>query len=181
MKEEAMKSGSSLVIATAAVAISIVSASAALRSPVNVSGYENFLGTTINSQPATCGVNFSGWTGGGGQSPGSWVSLPGNGKGLWNATVNYSGKAAFGRQVTVKGGSFNLLFTSGRTVLGKVTGGTVRWPARGLGIGCGRNVAVISVSISYRFGAVGTGSFRGCLHDLPAGSVLPPKFWGTLQ
>ncbi len=115
-----MKFGFSVLIATAAVAISIVSASAALRSPVNVSGYENFIGTscTINGQPATCGVNFSGWTGGGGRVPSGWVSFPGNRKGLWNATVNYSGKAAFGHRVTVKGGSFNLLFTSGRTVLG---------------------------------------------------------------
>jgi hypothetical protein len=22
-------------------------------------------------------------------------------------------------------------------------------------------------------------SFVGCLHDLPAGSVVPPKIWGT--
>jgi hypothetical protein len=178
-----MKSGLSIAIAAAASAFSIVSASAALRSPVTVSGYEYLPGSscTIGGRPATCGVNFGGWTGGGGPVAGGWTRFPGNGKGLWNATVNYRGKAAFAQQVVVLGGSFNLLFSNGKTVLGKVTGGTVAWPARGSNSGCGTNVAAVSVSISYRFGAVGSGSFRGCLHDLPVGSVLPPKIWGTLQ
>ena len=178
-----MKSGLAVVIATAALAVSIASASAALRSPVNVSGYEYLVGTscTIDGRPATCGVNFGGWTGGRGQVADGWVRFPGSGKALWNATVNYRGKAAFAHRVIVLGGNFNLLFTDGRTVLGRVTGGTVAWPARGNNIGCGTNVAVVLVSISYRFGAVGTGSFQGCLHDLPAGSVLPPRIWGTLQ
>ncbi len=178
-----MKLGLSAVFATVVLAVTIVSAPAALRSAVNVSGYEYLVGTscTVNGRPATCGVNFGGWTGGGGQVASGWLPFPGNGKGSWNATVNYTGKAAFGHQATVSGGSFNLLFTSGRTVLGRVTGGTVTWPAFGQSTRCGRNVAVVSMRLSYIFGAGGTGSFLGCLYDLPAGSILPPRIWGTLR
>jgi hypothetical protein len=41
-------------------------------------------------------------------------------------------------------------------------------------------VAVVSMNVRYRVGATGRGLFRGCLHDLPFGSVLPPKIWGKL-
>ena len=178
-----MSIGRYAIAATTALALSIVSASAALRSPVNVSGYEYLLGEscTINGRPATCGVQFGGWTGGRGQVPNGWRPFPGNGNGLWMASVDYAGRAAFGRQATVLGGSFDLLFTSGRTVSGNVTGGTVRWPAEGQSTVCGTEVAEVSVTIRYTVGARGTGSFEGCLHDLPAGSVIPPKIWGTLR
>ena len=178
-----MKIGRYAVTATTALAVSIVSASAALQSPVKVSGYEYLLGSscTIDGQPATCGVEFGGWTGGRGPVPNGWTPFPGNGNGLWKATVDYAGRAAFGRQVDVLGGSFDLMFTSGKTVSGKVTGGTVTWPAAGQSTDCGTEVAEVSVSIKYTAGAPGTGSFKGCLHDLPAGSVIPPKIWGKLK
>ena len=178
-----MKIGHYAVIATTALSLSIVAASAALLSPVNVSGYEYLLGTscTINGQPSTCGVQFGGWTGGRGKVANGWSPFPGNGRGLWKATVNYTGQAAFGHQVNVLSGRFDLLFTSGRTVSGKVTSGIVRWPAAGQSTVCGTNVAVVSLNITDRVGAAGIGSFGGCLHDLPAGSVLPPKVWGTLR
>jgi hypothetical protein len=95
--------------------------------------------------------------------------------------MNYTGKAGFGHQVNVLNGRFDLLFTSGRTVSGRVTSGVVRWPAAGQSTVCGKNVAVVSLKITYRVGAAGAGSFGGCLHDLPAGSVLPPRVWGTLR
>jgi len=178
-----MKIGRYAVTAATALAVSIVAASAALVSPVNVSGYEYLLGTscTIDGQPATCGVQFGGWTGGRGQVPNGWRPFPGNGRGLWKATVNYTGRAAFGRQVEVLGGSFDLLFTTGRRVAGNVTGGTVKWPAAGQSTVCGLEVARVTVNIRYTAGAPGRGSFDGCLHDLPAGSVIPPKIWGTLS
>ena len=167
------------VTAMTALGLSGVAASAALLSPVNVSGYEYLLGTscTIDGQPATCDVKFGGWTGGDGQAANGWTPFPGNDEGLWKATVNYTGKAAFGREVDVVGGSFDLLFTNGKTVLGKVTGGT----AAGQSTVCGTDVAVVSLRVRYRVGAAGRGLFRGCLHDLPAGTIIPPKIWGALQ
>jgi hypothetical protein len=178
----AMKIGYYAVAATTALAISIVAASADLL-PVRVSGYEYFIGTscTIDGQPATCDVQFGGWTGSGGQVPNGWRRFPGNGQGLWIATADYKGKAKFGGQVVLLGGSFHLLFTDGKAVLGKETSGTIRWPARGQSTICGTDVAEISMNVRYRVGASGLGLFRGCLHDLPAGSIIPPKIWGRLQ
>jgi hypothetical protein len=169
--------------AATALALSIVPALAALESAVNVSGYEFLLGTdcTIDGQPATCGVHFGGWTGGGGQLANGWTPFPGDGHGLWKATVDYTGKAAFGAEVDVARGLFDLLFTDGKTVRGRVRGGKVTWPAAGQGIGCGTDVAKVTLRVRYRVGATGIGSFCGCLHDLPAGSVIPPKIWGTLE
>jgi hypothetical protein len=178
-----MKIGRYALATTIALALSIVAASADLELPVNVSGYEFLLGTdcTIDGQQATCGVQFGGWTGGGGQVANGWTTFPGNGEGLWKATVDYTGKAAFGGQVAVAGGLFDLLFTSGTTVRGRVRGGRVTWPVKGQNIGCGIDVATVSLRVRYRVGATGIGSFRGCLHDLPAGSVIPPKIWGTIE
>jgi hypothetical protein len=178
-----MKLGTYAVTATAALAVSIVVASAALRSPVTVSGYEYLLETdcTIDGQPGTCGVRFGGWTGGGGQVAKGWTPFPGDEQGLWKATVDYTGKAAFGRQVNVVAGRFDLLFTNGRTVSGKVTGGEVTWPSTGQSTICGTEVAVISVHLRYRAGATGKGAFKGCLHDLPVGTIIPPKVWDTLK
>jgi hypothetical protein len=51
------------------------------------------------------------------------------------------------------------------------------WPASvSDNIGCGPGVATVALELT------GDASyFSGCLHDLPAGSVIPPKIWGTLQ
>jgi hypothetical protein len=178
-----MNIGRYAVTTTIALALSIVAASAALQSPINISGYEYLLGTscTIDGQPATCGVRIGGWTGGRGQVANGWTPFPGDDQGLWKASVNYIGKTAFGHQINVVAGSFDLLFTSGRTVSGRVTGGTVTLPVAGQSTVCGTDVAVVSVHVRYRVGATGRGLIRGCLHDLPAGSVLPPKIWGTLE
>ena len=170
-------------VATAGVlCLGIVTAAAHLL-PVRVSGYEYFIGTpcTIDAQAATCDVQFAGWTGSGGQVPNGWRPFPGNGQGLWTATVDYKGKPKFGGQITLVGGNFQLLFTDGKAVLGRVTGGTITWPVRGQGTVCGTDVAVVSMNVRYRTGATGLGLFKGCLHDLPVGSVIPPKIWGRLQ
>src|SRR4029079_12721198 len=87
-KEEiAMKIGRYAVTTTIALALSIVAASAALQSPINISGFEYLLGTscTIDGQPATCGVRFGGWTGGRGQVANGWTPFPGDDQGLWKA------------------------------------------------------------------------------------------------
>jgi hypothetical protein len=169
--------------AAIALALGNLAASAASL-PLNVSGYEFLLGTPCMisvTQPGTCGVAFSGWTGGLGQKPNGWAHFPGTGQGLWKASANYIGKAGFGGSVQVVAGKFDLLFTDGTVVQGNVGSGTITWPAEGAGIGCGIDVAKISVSIGFTHGVAGSGSFEGCLHDLPAGTVIPPKIWGTLQ
>ena len=122
-----IKIGRYVVAATTALALSIVAAFADLL-PVRVSGYEYFIGTscTVDGQPATCDVQFGGWTGSGGQVAGGWRSYPGSGQGFWTATVDYRGKAKFGGQVALLGGNFHLLFTDGKALLGRVTGGTIR-------------------------------------------------------
>jgi hypothetical protein len=175
-----MKIGQFAIAATAgAVAFS----AAAAPRPVNLSGYEFLLGTncTINGQAGTCGVAFAGWTGGRGPVPTGWTPFPGNDEGLWKATIDYVGKAEFNGQVELMGGSFDVLFTNGTTMTGKVTGGSVTWPVAGHDTGCGTDVAAVSVTVAFRRPVAESGSFRGCLHDLPAGSVIPPKIWGTLE
>jgi hypothetical protein len=165
-------------VATAAfaVALSIVGQAAA---SVNLSGYEFLLGTScsINGEPGTCGVQFGGWTGGGGPISGGWTTFPGNRRGLWEANINYIGKANFGESVQVVGGSYDVLFKNAKAISGTVTTGTVMWPASvSDNIGCGAGVATVALALT------GDASyFSGCLHDLPAGSVIPPKIWGTIQ
>jgi hypothetical protein len=146
---------------------------------VYVSGYEVFLGVTctINNEPATCGVQFSGWTGGSGQVAGGWTSFPGNGEGYWTANVNYSGKAGFGNTATLLGGSWELLFRNGTVFKGTVSAGAVTWPAQNSDIGCGTNVATITATLAVK--GDGTATFAGCLHDLPVFTVIPPKIWGS--
>ena len=176
-----MKIGHYAVTATTALALSIVAASADLL-PERVSGYEYFIGIpcTIDGQAATCDVQFAGWTGSGGQVADGWREFPGNGQGTWTAIIDYKGKPKFGGQLQLLDGNFNLLFADGKSVLGRVTGGTITWPAAGQSSICGLEVAVVSMNVRYRRGATGRGLFRGCLHDLPAGSVIPPKIWGKL-
>jgi hypothetical protein len=147
--------------------------------PVNLSGYEFLLGhsCTIAGQPAKCDVQFGGWTGGNGPVANGWRPFPGTEKGLWKAKISYIGTADFGRVVAIVNGSFDVLFKNGKVVSGTVTNGSVEWPSDSdTDIGCGDGVAKVSAALS------GTAtSFLGCLHDLPAGSVIPPRIWGTLQ
>jgi len=146
---------------------------------LNLSGYEFLLGTncTIQAQAGTCGVQFGGWTGGGGQVAGGWTTFPGNRRGLWAASINYIGTANFDSQVIVVGGTYDVLFKNAKPRSGEVIGGTVTWPLNATtDAGCGPGVAIVSLTL--------TGdatSFAGCLHDLPAGSVIPPQIWGTLE
>ena len=169
--------------AIVATALAVAFSASAAPLPVNLSGYEFLLGSscTIDGQAATCGVAFGGWTGGRGPVATGWIPFPGNDEGLWKATINYLGRAEFGGHVELVGGAFDVLFTNGTTVTGKVTGGSVTWPPAGHNTGCGTDVAAISVSVAFRAAITGSGLFRGCLHDLPAGSVIPPKIWGTLE
>lgn len=178
------KFGRYTISAAAMTLVFSFAAASAAPLPVNLSGYEFLLGTscTIKGQSGTCNVAFGGWTGGSGPVANGWTPFPGTEQGLWKATVDYTGTVEFGGQVELAGGRFDVLFTDGTTVSGKVTGGTVTWPPVGTDAGCGTDVALVSVNIKYfRHGPTSSGSFQGCLHDLPAGSVIPPKIWGTLQ
>jgi hypothetical protein len=174
-----------LVIASAALAMALglAAAPASIPSPfLNLSGYEFLLGTTctIGGLPSKCGVSFLGWSGGKGPGPDGWTAYPGNTQGLWESTINYIGSPAFGSQVGVAGGVFDLLFKHKPTISGVVTGGSVTWPTdANTDIGCGAGVATASLTLNT--GSRGPTSFQGCLHDLPAGSVIPPRIWGTLQ
>jgi hypothetical protein len=177
-----MKIGHSAVITSVALALGTGAASAELL-PARVSGYEYFIGVpcTINGQSATCDLQFAGWTANGQPSANGWRPYPGNGEGRWTATVDYKGRPKLGGQVTLLSGDFHLLFTDGDVLSGKVTGGTITWPASGQSSICGTNVAVVAMNVRYRVGATGQGQFRGCLQDLPIGSEIPPKIWGKLE
>jgi hypothetical protein len=165
-----------VVTAAFGVALSVAARAA---SSVNLSGYEFLLGSpcTIEGFSGTCGVAFGGWTGGSGAKPGGWTTFPGNRRGLWEANINYIGSAAFGGTVQVAGGSYDVLFKNAKPISGAVITGTVSWPAdASADIGCGEGVATIALTL-----AGDASFFSGCLHDLPAGSEIPPKIWGTLQ
>jgi len=146
----------------------------------NLSAYEFLLGSPcmIDGEAGKCGVSFAGWMGGGGPIANGWTPFPGDKQGLWDAEINYTGSPDFNASVTVRSGNFDLYFKGGKSVSGTVTGGTVTWPksASDNEYGCGDGVAEVIVQVN-------TGSpmtFTGCLHDLPAGSVIPPKIWGRL-
>jgi len=147
----------------------------------NLSAYEFLLGTscTIAGEAGKCGVAFGGWTGGAGPVANGWAPFPGNKLGLWDADINYTGSPEFGGSVTIQSGSFDLFLKRQSPITGTVTGGNVTWPPSASDdIGCGEGVAVVLVSVTTE--SSGSLFFRGCLHDLPAGSVIPPKIWGTL-
>jgi len=147
---------------------------------INLSAYEFLLGTscTINGQAGTCGVSFGGWTGGTGPVANGWTPFPGTRQGLWEATINYTGSPAFGGSVTVQSGSLDLFLKGEPPLSGSVIGGGVTWPQdTNTDIGCGAGVARVIVAVSTE--SEGTLNFNGCLHDLPAGSVIPPKLWGA--
>lgn len=167
-----------VTMAMAAFALASITMVQAVPSQLNLSGYEFLLGSscTIDGIPGTCGVEFGGWTGGSGPGANGWTRFPGNRRGLWAATINYTGSANFGSTVIVTSGSFDVLFKQGRTISGVVTGGTVIWPIdENTDAGCGAGVANVALTLSG-----GASSFAGCLHDLPAGTVIPPTIWGTL-
>jgi len=146
----------------------------------DLSGYELLLGKkcTIGLVTGKCGVEFAGWTGGGGQSPTGWEALPGNKEGLWSAELNYTGTPDFGESVTVQSGEFKLLLTGGIVVSGNIVSGSVTWPIENAtNATCGTNVATVTVVFSSNIGPL---VFNGCLHDLPVFSEIPPKIWGAL-
>jgi hypothetical protein len=174
---KAMKYATIFVFVSAILALAPQPAQA----QINVSGYEVFLGVpcTINNESVTCGVQFAGWTGGGGPMADGWTRFPGNEQGLWTANINYSGKAGFGSTVTLVGGSWELLLKKSPVLKGTVSSGSVVWPAQGTDAGCGTNVATLTAALAVKGG--GAASFAGCLHDLPALSVIPPQIWGTFM
>ena len=146
--------------------------------PVYVSGLETSFGSdcTIAGQPATCGVTFGGWTGGEGQVPGGWEPPPGDFQGWWKTSINYTGQVDFGNTVSILAGKYKISFVDGHSLSGRVTGGTVQWPANeSADIGCGAGVALIDATLSLgRHSAI----FEGCLHDIPVFSTLP-MVWGV--
>lgn len=159
--------------------VALLFGTAMAQGPVAVSGYELFLGhnCVIAGTPATCGTTFSGWTGGGGTT---WVNFPGTGQGAWSIQINYIGQPMFGGSVDVVGGKWSFLFFTGTELRGKVVSGSVRWPDdETADIGCGPGVAVAEANLTVTGG--GAATVNGCLHDLPAGSVIPPKVWGTFK
>lgn len=173
----------SITASSATSPLAITPASAATGVPLNVSGYEYSLGSNcwLGVTQATCGVQFGGWTGGSGPYANGWRGFPGDGHGLWKASVNYTGKAAFGATAKLAGGAFDVMLTNGLNVHGLVGGGSVVWPAnQWTDAGCGPGVAVVRASVLYTRGVSGWGSFKGCLRDLPVGVSIPPKIWGTL-
>lgn len=145
--------------------------------PVNLSGYETFIGLDckLAGQPGTCGVTFSGWIGGDGPVAGGWEPFPGDFQGLWNSRVDYIGQAGFGNTVFILSGRFRISFLDGHSLSGSVISGTVQWPMAGIDNGCGAGVALIDVTLNR------SQRFQGCLHDLPIGSVIPPMVWGTFS
>jgi hypothetical protein len=127
-----------------------------------------------------CGAHFVGWSGGEGKGPDGWTAFPGDGKAVWEADVNHKGKVDFGSTVDLLSGRLVLRVKGQRIVTEFVTHGTVVWPPSAISdLGCGEGVANVTVSFKSRHGR--PASFVGCLHDLPAGSVVPPKIWGTLS
>ena len=159
-----------------------IPARAQLTGSANLSGYEYQLGSpcTIGSAAGKCGVAFGGWTGGQGQEADGWTPFPGTRKGLWEAIVNYTGSPDWGQSVNIKSGTFDLFFKRHLSISGTVTGGTVVWPTEG-GVTdptCGTDVAKVTVFLTINNSPR---TFDGCLHDLPAGTIIPPKIWGTLE
>jgi hypothetical protein len=132
----------------------------------------------FTASPPHCGVSFSGWIGGDGQVPDGWEPFPGDFQGLWKTQINYTGQVGFGNTVGIEGGRWSVFFLDGHSLSGRVIGGTVRWPAQGSDIGCGNDVGVVQVDL--RFGST-LAAFDGCLHDLPAGTVIPPMVWGDFS
>jgi|KBSMisStaDraftv2_1062788.scaffolds.fasta_scaffold00515_32 hypothetical protein len=154
-------------------------AAASAQSFTPVSGYEIYLGRNcvIGEQAGTCGTTFTGWTGI--KAAGGFLPFPGTGKGFWSLQISYIGQPAFNGSVTVVGGGWSFFFLNGTGKHGTVLNGSVTWPsdANSTIAGCkpGEAIAQANISVS---GGVPT-QVVGCLHDLPAGSVIPPTVWGA--
>jgi hypothetical protein len=167
-----------LVLRSALLALLCGAAAAQVQVPV--SGYEIYLGHNcrVAGVSGTCGATFTGWTGV--TADGGWVGFPGSGQGVWSIQINYTGKPAFGGSVNIVGGRWSFLFFNGLDLHGKVVSGTVTWPAdANTSIGCGNGVAVGQASLTVAGGRPAT--VTGCLHDLPAGKVIPPTIWGVFN
>jgi hypothetical protein len=112
--------------------------------------------------------------------PDGWTSFPGDGKAVWEADFNHRGKIDFGSTIDLFSGRLVLRVKRQTIVTEFVTHGTVVWPPSAISdLGCGEGMANVTVSFKSRHGR--PASFVACLHDLPAGSVVPPKIWGTLS
>jgi hypothetical protein len=148
---------------------------------LNLSGVELLAGhpCPIGGENGTCGVHSVGWSGGSGHVPNGWVALPGDGRALWEAAIGFQGDVAFGKTINLlKGGRLELLLKKNKLLSEMVTEGTVVWPPSVMrDLGCGEGVAKVTAFFKTKQDA--PASFVGCLHDLPAGSVIPPKIWGT--
>jgi Beta-propeller repeat len=147
---------------------------------LNLSGIEFFPGLPCgtSNEHLKCGVHFVGWGGGNGHAPNGWVPFPGDEKALWQANVNFQGEVAFGSTVNLLKGRLELLLRREEILSEIVTNGTVVWPPSATSdLGCGEGVAKVIAFFKTKHGR--PASFVGCLHDLPAGSVIPPKIWGT--
>jgi hypothetical protein len=169
------------VLLAMAAGLALFAGAANAQISVNLSGYEVFLGVNcyIGGQPATCGVRFGGWTGGDGAVADGWTRFPGDRQGLWDANVNYTGSAGFNHTANLVGGLWNVFLRDGSIVTGVVNSGAVTWPPTANDdIGCGKAVATVLANLTLKTG--GGASFNGCLHDLPAFTVIPPKVWGTI-
>ena len=154
-------------------------AAASAQSLTPVSGYEIFLGRNclLGGQAGTCGTTFTGWTGI--QAAGGFLPFPGTGRGFWSLQISYIGQPAFNSSVTVVGGSWSFFFLNGTTKHGTVLNGSVAWPidANSTISGCKPGEAIAQANITVA-GSSPT-AVVGCLHDLPAGQIIPPTVWGA--
>ncbi len=168
-----------IFFATACLPLACRAATAQSLTPV--SGYEIYLGHNcrIARQPATCGTTFTGWTGIQPTVTGGFLPFPGTGQGAWSLQINYVGKPAFNSSVNVVGGNWSFLFFNGTSKHGTVLNGSVTWPVDASSTygGCLAGEALAQANITVAGGS--PTMVVGCLHDLPAGSVIPPTVWGA--
>lgn len=178
-----MKTKLGKFIATAAFALVSGAASLAHSATITpLSGYEFFNG--VRSGNITVGATFAGWTTNGNGR--SWHPVPSNNGGVWSATVNYAGSSGIvpdmENSVTVIDGTWFLEGPDGTKQKGRLSGGTVTWPASlKANIGCGPGVATVTVILALPGGPQPAGTISGCLNDTHLDKVFPPKVWGTLQ
>jgi hypothetical protein len=164
-----------VIFVLAALALSAVTVAYGSQSTL-FSGYETSAGRACGAG-RTCGTSFSGWT----NPPGTtgWT-LQSNG-GSWTTSVDYTGTPGINQQVNITGGAWSWIEPTGTQHRGRVTGGTVTWPATldtsVPGSNCGPGVAVISATIRQN---ATPGTIGGCLDDTHLLTVFPPHIWGTL-
>jgi hypothetical protein len=150
-----------VLVLACGVILNTVALVALAATPVGISGREFFPGVHYGS--ATYGASFAGATTAGGG---------------WAASINYLGTAGLGRTVTIFGGSWVIANADGSRLFGRVSTGTVAWPANLsssiTGSGCGNGVAAFSAALS------NGGSIAGCLDDTHFATVFPPTIVGFL-